>query len=87
MIRVIHDPELEKHSSEGDNSLSVTPKDVSKKSASAKDVTARNVGSSDPDEKQQELLDEVIEQSFPASDPPASGGVTRIEVPSTPPSK
>lgn len=74
-------PELEKHSSPGDDSASVTPKDVSKHCAAAKDMTARQLRSDDPDEKQQELLDDAIEQSFPASDPPASGGITRIEVP------
>ena len=73
-------PELEKHSSPGENSSSVTPKDVSKHCAAAKDMTERQVRSSDPDQKQQALLDDVIEQSFPASDPPASGGITRIEV-------
>ncbi len=81
MTNIHRHPELEKHSSQGDDSASVTPKDVSKHFAGAKDITERNMRSSDPDEKEEELLDDAIEQSFPASDPPASGGVTRIEVP------
>lgn len=69
-------------SSQGNNSASVTPKDVSSHSASAKDVIARKTTSSDPDEKQQELLDDAVEMTFPASDPLAvTGGVTRVEVP------
>ncbi len=87
MTNVRQHPELEKHSSPGDDSASVTPKDVSKRCAAAKDTTERNLRSSDPDEKQQELLDDAIELTFPASDPLASGGVTRIEVPAHPPSK
>lgn len=69
-------------SSPGDNSVSVTPKDLNPGDAAARDVTERHLDSSDPEEKQQELLDEAIELSFPASDPPAvTGGVTRIEKP------
>lgn len=85
MTNLRQHPELEKHSSPGDDPLSVTPKDVSKRCAAAKDITERHLRSPDPDEKQQELLDDAIELSFPASDPPANGGVTRIEVPSHPP--
>ncbi len=65
----------------GDNSLSVTPKDVKSDGAAAHDVVARHLDSLDPDEKQQELLDDAIELSFPASDPPSVGGITRIEKP------
>ena len=85
MTHIQHKPELEKHSSPGDHSASVTPKDVSKRCAAAKDITERQLQSDDPEQKQQALLDDAIELSFPASDPPAAGGVTRIEVsPSTP---
>ncbi len=71
--------------SQGDNPLSVTPKDVEDGDATARDLVARHMDSPDPDEKQQELLDDAIELSFPASDPPAvAGGVTRIEVPRQP---
>ncbi len=87
MTHIHRHPELEKHSSQGDDSASVTPKDVSQKFAGAKDITERQLRSSDPEEKQQELLDDAIEQSFPASDPPANGGVTRIEVTPQPPSR
>ncbi len=65
-----------------DNSLSVTPKDVGPERASAKDVIERHLDSLDPDERQQALLDDAIDLTFPASDPLAvSGGVTRIGKP------
>lgn len=83
MTQIHTNPELEKHSSPGEHSPSVTPKDVSKRCAAAKDVTERHLHSSDPDEKQQELLDDAIELTFPASDPTAAGGITRIEVPAS----
>ncbi len=68
--------------STGDNSLSMTPKDVSPGDASVRDQVARHMDSSDPDEKQQEALDDAIELSFPASDPTSvAGGITRIEKP------
>ncbi len=70
------------HSSFGDTSRSVTPKDVDMCNASAQDMTERHLQSHNPVEKQQDLLDEAIDLSFPASDPPAiSSGITRIEVP------
>ncbi len=59
----------EASSSHGDNSKSVTPKDVSPQDASAKDVVERKTCSDDPDEKEQELLDDAVEMTFPASDP------------------
>ncbi len=74
--------------SPGNNSASVTPKDLSPGDAASKDLTERHLCSKDPEEKQQELLDDAIELSFPASDPPAtSGGVTRIEKPATRPAR
>lgn len=69
-------------SSHGDNSPVETPKDVAPHDAAAKDVVERKMRSSDPDEKEEEKLDDAVEQTFPASDPLAvTGGVTRIEVP------
>lgn len=59
----------EYNSSQGNNSPSVTPKDVSADDASAKDVTARKTCSEDPEEMEQELLDDAVEMTFPASDP------------------
>lgn len=56
-------------SSQGNNSKSVTPKDVSSKDASARDVTERKTCSEDPEEKEQEMLDDAVELTFPASDP------------------
>jgi hypothetical protein len=68
--------------SHGTNSAAETPKDVGPQDAAFKDMTERKIASSDPEEKQQALLDEAVELTFPASDPVAvSGGVTRIEVP------
>ena len=69
-------------SSFGDTSLSVTPKDVNVRDASAQDMTQRDLQSDESDQKQQDLLDEAIDLSFPASDPSAiSSGRTRITVP------
>jgi hypothetical protein len=68
-------------SSHGTHSRSVTPKDVSRHDASAKDMTDRKTTSANPDEKEEEMLDDAVELTFPASDPIAPGGVTRIEKP------
>lgn len=74
--------EQQSRSSHGNNSPVETPKDVGPQDASAKDVVERKVCSPDPDEKEEEMLDDAVELTFPASDPPAvAGGVTRIEVP------
>lgn len=70
------------HASQGKNSASQTPKDVSSEDATSKDITERKTASEDKDEKGEALLDDAVELTFPASDPPAvTGGVTRIEVP------
>jgi len=75
-------PEPDQNSSPGTQSASVTPKDVTPQHAASRDVVERNIASPDPDEKEQALLDDAVESSFPASDPPAvTGGVTRIDVP------
>jgi hypothetical protein len=72
-------------SSPGNNSAAETPKDVSPEDASYKDISERRVASDDPDERQEEVLDDAVEQTFPASDPVAvTGGITRIEVPKQP---
>ena len=68
------------------NSASVTPKDVESDTASAKDVVERHLDSPDPEERQQELLDDAIDLTFPASDPVAvNSSVTRIEKPASRP--
>lgn len=59
----------EQPSSQGDNSKSVTPKDVSAGDASARDVTERKICSDNADEKEEELLDDAVDMTFPASDP------------------
>jgi hypothetical protein len=61
----------EVNSSPGNNSISVTPKDLSPQDAAARDVVERKITSSDPDEKEEALLDDAIEMTYPASDPPA----------------
>lgn len=75
----------EETSSQGTNSAAQTPKDVGPQDAAAKDVTERNICSADPEEREQALLDDAVELTFPASDPVAvGGGITRIEVPKQP---
>lgn len=77
--------EPKERSSHGTHSVAQTPKDVSSHDAASKDVTERKICSDDPDEKEQELLDDAVELTFPASDPIAtSGGITRIDVPKQP---
>jgi|GEM_PF-2097299 len=72
----------EEGSSFGTNSPSVTPKDVSPQDAAARDVIERKTTSVDPEEREEELLDDAVELTFPASDPLAvTGGITRVEVP------
>jgi hypothetical protein len=72
-------------SSRGDNSVAETPKDLSPDDASYKDIKERHLASDDADQREEDLLDDAVESTFPASDPPAlSGGVTRIDVPKQP---
>jgi hypothetical protein len=65
-----HSPQPEEPtSSHGNNSPSVTPKDVSPHDASAKAVTERKIACDDPAEREQEMLDDAVDMTFPASDP------------------
>lgn len=74
--------EAGQHASPGNNSPSVTPKDVSPQDVTSRDVTERKTCSPDPEEREEELLDDAVELTFPASDPLAvTGGVTRVEAP------
>ncbi|TFV90169.1 hypothetical protein E4K72_21305 [Oxalobacteraceae bacterium OM1] len=59
----------EPRSSQGNDSASVTPKDVSPEDAAHRDVTERKLNSKDLEERAQALLDEAVEDTFPASDP------------------
>lgn len=59
----------EQRASPGDNSPSVTPKDLSSDAAAAKDMTNRKTCSDNVDEQEEELLDDAVELTFPASDP------------------
>jgi hypothetical protein len=56
-------------SSPGDSPVVQTPKDVQPGDAAARDVTQRNLNADNPAERQEALLDEASELSFPASDP------------------
>jgi hypothetical protein len=56
-------------SSPGDDPLVVTPKDVPPDAATARDVRPLPVTSPDPIEREEALLDEAVEETFPASDP------------------
>jgi|GEM_PF-2279808 len=70
------------HTSPGNNSVAQTPKDVAPHQAAARDMTERKIASKNRAEKQEALVDESVDLSFPASDPPAvGGGVTRVDVP------
>lgn len=56
-------------SSPGNSPVVVTPKDVAPDAATARDTTVRNVTSDNLEERQEALLDDAIELTFPASDP------------------
>jgi hypothetical protein len=64
-------------SSQGDSPRDMTPHDISPDSASWNYRTVRQNASSDPEEREDALLDEGIELTFPASDP--------VAIPSSPP--
>jgi len=64
-------------SSHGNHSPSVTPKDVSEKDAASKDLKERHFASRD--EHEDELLDDAVDLTFPASDPISVSPPSRIE--------
>jgi len=68
-----------RQTSQGDNSAAQTPKDVVPGQAAARDVTERKIASKNRAEREEALIDESSDLSFPASDPPAVGVVERIE--------
>lgn len=75
----------DQHRRHEDNSLSVTPKDIEPGDVTAKDTIERPTDSTDADERQQAMLDDANDLSFPASDPTSvAGGITRIEKPASP---
>ncbi len=75
-------PEEPSHSSPGSHSPSVTPKDLQPEDAGSRDECERNTTSANRSEREDALLDEGNELTFPASDPlPLTGGITRIEHP------
>lgn len=66
-------------SSQGDSSIVQTPKDVHPHEAASRDIVERNVTSNDPAEKEEALLDDAIELTFPASDPISVPSITRVQ--------
>jgi hypothetical protein len=59
-------------SSGGRNSRSLTPKDVAPPNATVQDRVARKLApgdADDADEREEEMLDDAVEMTFPASDP------------------
>ena len=60
---------VEPVSSHGTQSRSETPKDLAPEDAASRDLTEHKLDSKDIEEKAQALLDEAIEETFPASDP------------------
>lgn len=60
---------VEPASSQGIQSSSVTPSDLAPEDAASRDVKEHNLHSDDLEERAQALLDEAIEETFPASDP------------------
>src|SRR5690606_25454055 len=56
-------------SSPGNESSSVTPKDVGSDTATAKDRRERKLASENEEERTEEQLDDAVEMTFPASDP------------------
>lgn len=58
-------------SSSGNSPQEISPKDVVPGHAAWADITVRDIASEDPDIRQEALLDEAVDQTFPASDPVA----------------
>lgn len=58
-------------SSQGDSPKEITPKEVMPHHATWTDIAVRETTSADTEVKQEALLDEAVDQSFPASDPVA----------------
>jgi hypothetical protein len=56
-------------SSPGDNPVELVPKDIPCDAAAARDLTERPIASPDPEVREEALLDDAIEDTFPASDP------------------
>lgn len=56
-------------SSHGDSPVEVTPKDVTPHDASWADRTERKIASGNTEEREDALLDEAVDLTFPASDP------------------
>lgn len=64
-------PSAEQPSSPGNSPREVTPKDISPDHASWADITTRNISSKGGQRRNEALLDEAVEETFPASDPVA----------------
>jgi hypothetical protein len=56
-------------SSHGNSPVAVTPKDITPDDASWADRTERKIASGNTEEREDALLDEAVDLTFPASDP------------------
>lgn len=56
-------------SSHGDSPVEVTPKDITPDDASWADRTERRIATGEAGEREDALLDEAVDLTFPASDP------------------
>jgi hypothetical protein len=72
-------------SSQGDSPKELVPKDISPHDATWADLSERKISSDNKDEREEALLDEAVEESFPASDPvaelPATHGCDHVMAP------
>ncbi|HEX2531332.1 MAG TPA: hypothetical protein VHK70_07650 [Burkholderiaceae bacterium] len=68
--------DAERTASPGDSSIAVTPKDITPRDASWHDLAERKIASEDAEQREESILDEAIELSFPASDPPVERPVS-----------
>lgn len=61
--------QVQSGSSPGAQAVSETPKDLAPEDAASRDVTERCLTSDDLERMAQAMLDEAVEETFPASDP------------------
>lgn len=66
-------------SSEGRSPVEMTPKDISPENATWNDRYCRPIAADDAEVRDEAILDEAVELTFPASDPIAPSSVTKIE--------
>lgn len=67
-------------SSPGESPLEVTPKDITPEHAAWSDIHTREIASGGAVRREESMIDESIELSFPASDPPAELPASGVSV-------